>query len=322
MSDESNTTRMTRYIKEDDRKEENTLEEQDSKKNNDSIQKENKPKSLVKRLLIFLLFVIILVIVYSCTLGKYFIDVKEYKVESPTLPSSFHGLKIVQFSDIHYGTSINKEQLNKVVKKINNLNPDIIMFTGNLIDNNITITESIETEITECLSSLNTKAYKYAIYGNEDHNYDKYKDMMSSLGFTVLDNEIQLLFYEGPTPILIGGFNTLNTNPNYNILSEPIDDIDPNSLFRIVLTHEPDAIDNFLTYSPNLVLAGHSLGGLINLPLLKPLFLPDQSQKYYQDYYHLNNTEFYISSGLGTTGINARLNNHPSISLYRLYQSQ
>jgi predicted MPP superfamily phosphohydrolase len=75
-----------------------------------------------------------------------------------------------------------------------------------------------------------------------------------------------------------------------------------------------------LWYNPNIIFSGHTLGGSIKLPFAKPLFLPNNSTNYYLDHYKLKETELYISNGLGTSGINARLNNHPSINLYRFYK--
>ena len=114
--------------------------------------------------------------------------------------------------------------------------------------------------------------------------------------------------------------NSVDTNPNYTILTNLVDEIDTTNFYKIVLTHEPDTIDNFINYNPDLVFSGHTLGGLIKLPFIKPLFLPENNKKYYEDHYKINNTELYISNGLGTSAITARFNNHPSINFYRLYK--
>ncbi len=290
--------------------------------NIDEVEDEENSKEhpLLKKILIYSLIFIIIFITYCCIVEPSFIDIKEYKVESPTIPDSFHGFKIVHFSDIHYGTTINKNQLDKIVSKINELKPDVIFFTGDLIDKNITTTPEIEEELKSSLSKLECTLYKYAIYGNEDYNNDKYQEIITSADFYLLDNESKLLYYKDITPIEITGYNSIETKPNYTILTNMIDEIDTTNFYKIVLTHEPDSIDNFINYNPNLVLSGHSLGGLIKFPFLKPLFLQDNSKKYYDDYYKINSSDIYISSGLGTSGINARFNNHPSINFYRIYK--
>ncbi len=316
---EDKDKRMSRYEKKDQDKikeiETTKKEEQETPEEEHHKLLDSKPKKVFFAIILFL----IIICIYASTFGVSIIDVKESKVESNLLPDSFHGLKIVHFSDLHYGTSINKKQLDRVIKKINQINPDIIFFTGDLVDKNIVITDTIKQEIITSLNQLNKDTYKYAIYGNEDDN--TYKEIIESTNFTLLDNESTLLYYKDITPIMITGFNS-NTKPDYTILTNNIDDVDTSSLYKVVLIHEPDTIDNFTDYNPNLVLSGHSLGGLINLPLIKSLFLPANGKKYYKDYYNINDIDFYISNGLGTTGIKARLNNHPSINFYRLYKTE
>ena len=238
------------------------------------------------------------------------------------MPESFHGLKIVQFSDIHYGTTINKKELDNITEKINNLKPDIIFFTGDLLDKNITITEEIKKELISSLNNLDCTLYKYAIYGDEDLENDEYKDILNNSNFKLLEDHSTLLYYEDIIPIEITGYNPIITSPNYTILTNYVDEQDTTNYYKIVLSHEPDSIDKFINYNPNLVLSGHSLGGLIKIPYLKPIFLKENSKKYYENYYKLKNTDFYISNGLGTSGINARFNNHPSINLYRFYKTK
>lgn len=313
MKEENKKTRSTKYNEEKKPKETTPLPKE---------QEETKKHPLLTKYLFFGITFLILFIAYISFIGTAIIETKEYKVETTNLPDSFHGLKIVQLSDIHYGTTINKKQLDKIVKRINKINPDIIIFTGDLIDKNITTTDEIKEELISSLSTLECSLYKYAIYGNEDYNNKSYKEIITSSNFILLDNESKLLYYKENTPIEITGFNTRETNPDYTILTNPVDEIDTTSFYKIVLAHEPDSIDNFINYKPNLVLSGHSLGGLIKLPFIKPLFLEDGATKYYEDYYKLEETDFYISNGLGTSGINARLNNHPSITLYRLYKTK
>lgn len=304
-------TRSMRYIKE----EYNSNDD----KANENIEKDSKKNSKLKKILLFILLILILIGCYASFIETNWLKVNEYKITSNILPKSFHGLKIVQFSDIHYGTAINKKQLDKIVEKINELKPDIIFFTGDLVDNNISMTDDIEKEIKDSLSNLNATLYKYAIYGNEDIKNEKYKDIISNIDFILLDDESKLLYYKDNNPIVITGFRTISENPKYEILGNKIDELDTTNLYKIVLCHEPDAIDYFTNYNPNLVLSGHSLGGIIKIPFIKPLFLPETSKKYYEDYYKINNTDFYISNGLGTSNVRIRLNNRPSINLYRLF---
>ena len=90
--------------------------------------------------------------------------------------------------------------------------------------------------------------------------------------------------------------------------------------YKIILVHEPDYVDTITSKynNTNLVLAGHSHNGQINIPYIKKLLLPEGSKKYYNNYYKVNNTNLYISSGIGESNINVRFFNKPSINFYRI----
>lgn len=277
-------------------------------------------KNRFKKPLIILGSLLLLIILYAYFIGTSFLDVKEYKIESNIIPDSFNGFKIVHISDIHYGI-INKSKLENMINKVNELKPDIIFFTGDLIDKNIKANDQLKNELINSLSKLNS-SYKYAIYGNEDYNNEFYKDIITSSDFILLENEAKLLYYKDSIPIEIIGFNSMETNPNYDDMNNLLEDIDETTLYKIVLTHEPDSLDSIINYEPNLILSGHTLGGLVKLPFGKPLFLPNNGKKYYEDYYEINNSKIFVSNGIGISNLSIRLNNHPSINLYRLYKEK
>ena len=124
---------------------------------------------LLKNILITLLIIFIVIFSYAHFIEPSFTSIKEYKIENADIPDSYNGIKIVQFSDIHYGTTFSKNDLKKLVDKINELEPDIIFFTGDLMDRNIGIDNKEQEEIIEILSKLNPSLSKYAIIGDEDN---------------------------------------------------------------------------------------------------------------------------------------------------------
>ena len=313
MSEEIKKTRSKKYEIPKEKIEIDLIEEEEEE------EEEEKNHPLLIRFILIIGFIFIVFCIYSFIICPNLLKVREYKVESSRLPESFEGIKIVQFADIHYGTTINKKQLDKIVKKINEVKPDIIFFTGDLIDKNIVPTEEIQNEIVESLSNLEASLYKYAVIGNEDDS-ETFNKLMEKANFRILNNEKVLLYYKGITPILISGFNNIDSNPDYSSLSEQIDEMDSSTLYHIVVFHESNAIDSVLDYNPDLVLSSGTLGGRINI--FKPLFLPSTTNKYYNEHYHLNNTDLYVSNGLGTTGVNIRFNNVPSFNLYRLYKEE
>jgi predicted MPP superfamily phosphohydrolase len=325
MTEERQKTRSSRYqeeIKVEDVEEspiQNESQNTSSKKQIEETKKEKKSHPLLNKIILSIIILFIAIAAYSTLIEPKLLIVKEYKIESKEIPESFHGLKIVHFSDIHYGTTINKKQLSKIVDKINELKPDIVVFTGNLLDANIDLTETAKEDVITTLNKINCSLYKYAIYGNEDLDNKDFKNIMTKTNFIILDNKSVPLYYKGTTPILITGYNPIISSPNYEITNK---DTEVNSYYEITLTHEPDALDNFISQNPNLVLSGHSLGGIVDLKFTKPLFLQEHSKKYFEDYQKVKNTELYISNGVGTNSFNMRLLNPPSISLYRLYKTK
>ena len=291
-------------------------------------QTEVKEKTLRKKIIKFIIFltlIIIATILYSRYVGTKGIIVKEYKIKNSDLTEEYYGLKIVHFSDIHYKTTIYKKELEEVVNKINYIKPDIVVFTGDLIDkktiNNMTDEEltKMNEELISVLSKINTTIGKYAIKGEQDYNYEQWDIIMDSAGFLALNDSYDLIYNKTNFPILIGGLssnigNTLNiTDRIKNIENEEHQEI-----YSILLMHEPDYIKDINTNNYDLILAGHSHNGQIVIPFIGAIHTPDGANTYYNNYYKINDTKLYISSGLGTTKIKVRLFNHPSINFYRL----
>ena len=109
-----------------------------------------------------------------------------------------------------------------------------------------------------------------------------------------------------------------NPNPQKDgvVLSMPCDGI---MVFRKVYTsNDPKKIKD---KNIDLFLAGHSLNGQVRLPFIGSIYTPTGAKKYYDSKYKIDNTEIYISNGLGTSKIPYRLNNRPSINLYRFYNN-
>lgn len=248
--------------------------------------------------------------------------VKEYKIESTTISSDYDGLKIAQISDIHYGSkSITKKDLEKIVKKINSLKPDIIVLTGDLVDKEITNTQYLE--LVDVLGKLKATINKYAIDGNHDYAYKKWNLLIEDCGFINLNDTYDVIYDDSYDSIFIAGisnntYTTKNIKDKSEVIFDYLNSSDYKSTFSILLMHEPDYIDDIDYSKFDIVMAGHSHGGQVRLPLIGATFLPDGCKKYYEAHYTLNKTELYISSGIGTTTLPIRLFDKPSANFYRI----
>lgn len=277
-------------------------------------------KKIVKFFLIIFLLITI-TIIYARYGGTSGLITKEYKIESSLIGEDFDGLKVVHFSDLHYLRVTNNDKLKEIVDEINLIKPDIVFFTGDLIDKDFTLTDKDKDDLINGLSSIKAKYGKYAVLGNHDYvkNIEIFKDIYSNSNFNLLQNSYDIIYSSNNDKLFIGGVDNYSYNEaDINKVMEYFNDNSDIS-YKIILVHEPDYIDNILTsYNVNLVLAGHSHNGQINIPYIKNFFLPYGSRKYYENYYKVNDTDLYISSGIGESSVNFRLFNKPSINFYRI----
>ncbi len=271
----------------------------------------------MKKFLFIFFTLIILIVLYARFINTSGFQVVEDTIAISNLPDSFNDFKIVQFSDVLLGSTKTINDLENVINKINELNPDIIVFTGDLIAKNYDISESEITKVKEYLSDLDCTLYKYAVIGDNDkNNLELYKEIINDSNFILLDDLSTYIFYEDITPIKLTGITNINNLEQALYMPDELD-----TFYNIVLTHEPDNVDVIASCDVDLVLAGHSLLGQIRLPFWGGILKKDGSKKYLDHEYQVNNTSLYVSSGLGTDkNIKFRLFNKPTINLYRLEQ--
>lgn len=274
--------------------------------------KENK-----SHIFIYILLIIGLIIIYSRYIATTGIQIKEYSVINNKIPKSFKGFKIVHFSDLKYGSTTDQKYLKKLVNKINELNPDIIIFTGDLITSNYKLTDNDKKSIIENLNKLDPKIDIYSIRGDNDIN-ETYNSIITQTKIIEINNLNKLIYYKGDTPImLIGLDDSINGNQSLDMAFN----YEENNYYKILITHEPDTYEKIKDKKIDLFLAGHSLNGQVRLPFIGSVYTPTGAKKYYDSKYKIDNTEIYISNGLGTSKIPYRLNNRPSINLYRFYNN-
>ena len=271
----------------------------------DTEQHEKKKKKIVILILKILIPLVIVILLSYITLryvGNYGIIVRERAIYSNKINDDLNGLKIVEFNSLLYSEDLDRKEIDKLIDKINYTNPDIIIFTGNLIKQKGLTSEEKEYLISK-FNMLESSIGKYAIKGDLDNKY--FEEVITSSGFTIIDVDNKETINIKKSYINIYNMNTSTNN-------EMIDD----EIFNIILTYKPDNIDSILTnYSPEIIFSGYTLNGQIRLPLIGGLL---RNSKYMDEYYKKGNTEILISGGIGNRSINARLFNHPSINFIRI----
>lgn len=269
------------------------------------MQKEEKRKKRKLKWQIKLFLYLVLFILYCFFIGTKGIFIKEFKIETDKISEETSGLKILQLSDIHYGSSVNKKDLKKIVDKINLTKPDIVIFTGDLIDEDKKLEKSEKDYIIKYLSKIDATLGKYYVTGEEDKKEDE--EILNTSTFVNINENAQIIYLSDNTPILLIG------KDNSKDYLENTQNIIPD--FKILAIHNPNSLDKILDFNFDIAISGHTHNGQINIPGIKDLFI---DSKYKKSYQKVNDTKLFINPGIGTSKINVRLFNHPTIYLYRI----
>lgn len=301
-----------------------TRTEKNEEKQKEIIKEEN--RELRKKIVLTSLKVIFIIIIismlfylYTTYISSKIITVKEERIISEKLPSNFDGLKIIQISDIHYGSTIFMDDIKKLVSLVNRRKPDLVVFTGDLINKGYKINSKEQENLIKQLKKIKSTIGKYAIMGEEDT--DQFTTIMNQSEFTILNNDYDLIYKDSNTPILLIGLsssisNNININQGYEYFTQPTHN---SNIYTITLLHEPDNVDEITaSYQTDLFLAGHSHNGQVYIPYIGGLFRKEGAEHYINGFYQLENSKLYISSGIGTTGNGFRLFCRPSINFFRL----
>lgn len=279
---------------------------------------------------------IFIVICYGIFWGRYDIRVERRDIYLDEFPASLDGLKIVQLSDIHLG-SYGKEQkaLDETNRIIDQIQPDILLFTGDIVNNFADEMISFEAGLKE----LNARYGKFAITGNHDYgdysnwpdsiskatNLNLVRSRMEEAGFRLLLNEWEQISIKDTSICIIGVENWGHKPfPQYAHLDLAMNDI-PKTSFQILMTHDPAHWEAQVipeTKIP-LTLSGHTHGAQTGIRLagieFSPMFF---IQKYWGGLYKSGNQFLYVNRGLGTVGFPGRIDMRPEITVLTLHRAK
>jgi uncharacterized protein len=260
---------------------------------------------------------------YAREIEPRMLDITRHKIKNNNIPIGFNGTKIIQFSDTHLGFQYGVEQLDKLISKINSMEPDIIFFTGDLLDDPRHYGNP--TTIIDMLSKLEAPLGKFAVYGNHDHGgygSDLYKKIIEDSGFRLLINSSELISLLDGSNIAIAGIDdAMLGKPDISASVEKI----PQNTYTILLSHAPDKADEAAKYSIDLQLSGHSHGGQIQIPFYGPWVTPPFAEKYVEGFYKIGSKEkftLYVNRGLGTTRLPFRFLSQPELAHFTLYSNK
>ncbi len=253
------------------------------------------------------------------------VNIHNVKVYSEKIPDECNNMKIALISDLHYNGFMNKERFSSMIETINNAKPDIILFAGDVYDypKQNPPSDEIRQELIELLKKLEAPYGKFAVLGESDHESTLVQDTLYNLfyyaDFELLDNSSILLHKDGSKTInLVGIDSSIGGRVN---IEKAMSGIDVNN-FTMVLTHAPDIVTTLPLNDIDLILAGHSHGGQVYLPLFGALFSKEGATKFVRGEYTLKQanaeSKLIITNGLGTSDMDIRLFAPPQCTMIRL----
>jgi uncharacterized protein len=252
-----------------------------------------KIKKLIKKLSV-LTIIGILFLIY-CHLETRWIKTNRIVIHSVDVPASFNGKRIVFVTDIHHGPFFSIERVKTLVDRINRLQPDLIVMGGDYVHRDPIYIKPVFDE----LKQLNSKNGIYAVLGNHDHWEDPEltKEMMIRNGIKICDNKSYWVKI-GRDSLKIGGVGDLWEDSQ--LLDSTILDVKRTD-FCILISHNPDYLENLKTDLIDFTLSGHTHGGQMTFfGIWSPILPSVHGQKYRYGLKRFGNMQSYISSGIGT----------------------
>lgn len=271
-------------------------------------------------------------LIYGFT-NKYNYKVKRIALQFPNLPTAFKGMKVVQISDIHSGSFTNKEAVRKGVDKIMTLKPDLILFTGDLVNNKA---EEIVPYL-DVFNQLKAPLGVYSIFGNHDYgdyvqwdndaqkkqNIEELKAMHGKLGWRLLWDEHVPIEKDGQQFALIGiqNWSALRNFARYGNLTKAYSGTEKYP-FKILMSHDPthwDAEVRPKFADIDLTLSGHTHGFQFGVEI--PGFRWSPVQYVYRQWaglYKEGAQTIYVNRGYGFIGYPGRVGILPEITLLEL----
>jgi len=240
--------------------------------------------------------------------------VNDERIWLDALPSAFHGLRVVQISDIHHGLFLPKEWLSEAVRQANRLHPDIIALTGDFV----TYSRRNIGPAAELLGRLRARYGVFAVLGNHDFRVDA--DAVTSAlrrqHIDVLRNCHVALSFGGEC-VYLAGVDDYGYGADLRRAMHGV----PRDAATVLLAHNPQVIHLASRHNVSLVLSGHTHGGQVNLPILGTVYgRSPERLRYKIGWDRMGNTQIYVSRGIGTIVLPWRLRCPAEITHLELLQ--
>lgn len=261
---------------------------------------------------------LILLLIVACGVWGFFIEpnrliVRQESIQIDNWPKELDGLRIALIGDLHTGGPfIDDRKVRQIVELTNQQNPDLVVLLGDYMSPNSWHSHRVEPEVTAAvLKDLRAPLGVYAILGNHDwwYNGQKVRRAFEQNGIIVLDDEVMEIKWRDKS-FWLAGLADLWTRPQH--IGETIAKAPPGSTI-IALTHNPDIFPS-LPRSVPLLLAAHTHGGQVNLPLIGTPIVPSRfGPQYTAGHVFENDHHMFVTTGIGTSILPVRFRVPPEI---------
>lgn len=283
-------------------------------------------KKYIKSAIVLL---IVIALLLFCSYQNRHLETTYYTYKAEHLDAEFDGYRIVQISDLHNAKFGKDNQ--KLVDRIRECEPDMIVLTGDLVDSNHTNVDRAVQFVDEIVKICPV----YYVTGNHEYwlEASEYDELMSGLtgaGAVILDDQVVEISRGDAKFRLVGLDDRSLSDGTLEALfsdesighdqagqkEETADNENSEKKeFTVVLAHEPQYLARYASAGVDLVLSGHAHGGQFRLPFVGGIVAPDQGffPEYTAGEYYMDGTEMIVSRGLGNSVIPVRLFNYPEI---------
>jgi predicted MPP superfamily phosphohydrolase len=264
--------------------------------------------------------VVILLLIADSAIWAFLIEPDRLVVHYDTItidswPKELSGLRIAMIGDVHTDRHyVNEAKLQRIVELTNQQNPDLIILLGDYIHGGRNDPERVAPEVTaKYLKNLKAPLGVYGILGNHDwwYNGEKVRLAFENEGIPMLDDEVKELNWRGQS-FWLAGLADLWTRPQHieaTIAKAPVGST------IIALTHNPDLFPALPPTVP-LLLAAHTHGGQVNIPLIGTPIVPSRfGSKYNAGHIFENNHHLFVTTGIGTSIMRVRFRVPPEIMI-------
>lgn len=255
---------------------------------------------------------------YARYAERRWLEVNKVTLSLPRLPQGMDGIRIVQFSDVHLGFHYDTDELFRLAETINGLQPDIICFTGDLVDYEI---GKDGVRYAEALANMKAALGKFSVLGNHDYFNESAEvaGLLTEGGFRMLRNDLAAVQHGGSTMWIAGVEDMWMGKPDVKEatrLAKPKD-------FVMLLAHCPDFADVAVDHQVDLQLSGHTHGGQVRIPLLGHVVTPKYGKKYVIGGYTLGDhkLQLYVNRGIGVSQHPIRFLCRPELTVLTLRQA-